>query len=66
MTSDLQKGLEHEKQRQIAAAHIVSLLRNALAMMAVPTREEAYELAEKYELTARDLLDAAYKRARNT
>jgi len=52
--------------KEKAAQRILDMLRNALAMMTVPYREEAYELAKKYELTAKDILDAAYKRARNT
>ena len=66
MTSELQKGLEREKQRMMAAQRILDMLRNSLALMTVPYREEAYELAEKYELPAKDILDAAYRRARNT
>lgn len=52
-------------EKRKAALFIVALLRTPLALLS-PDRQKARELAERYNLTALDLLDAAHKKARDT
>jgi len=50
--------------KEKAALAIVQKLRNPLALVSIPCREEAFELVKKYKLTAKDLLEAAYRNAK--
>jgi len=49
-----------------AARMILNVLRSPIALMTRPTREEALELAERFEVTAADLIELAVGHARNT
>lgn len=57
-------GGEKPFDRDQAVQRVLSILRNPLALMSIPTRQEAYELAHWFEITAADLLEAAVKRTR--
>jgi hypothetical protein len=52
--------------REEAARRVLYALRNPLALMSVPDREEALTLAREHGLTAEDLIQAAHKRAQAT
>jgi hypothetical protein len=49
-----------------AARFILNVLRSPFALLSRPTREEALELAKRFDLTAADLLEHAAEHARNT
>lgn len=49
-----------------AARFILNVLRSPIALLSRPTREEALELATRFEVTAADLIEQAARRARNT
>ena len=49
-----------------AARMILNVLRSPIALMTRPTREEALELAVRFEVTAADLIELAARRARGT
>jgi hypothetical protein len=49
-----------------AARMILNVLRSPIALMSRPTREEALELAKRFEVTAADLVELAVGRARDT
>jgi len=53
---------ETSDQRLLAARAIVRALRNPFAMVSKPDREEVFELARRFDLTALDLLNAAYEK----
>jgi len=48
-----------------AARMILNVLRSPISLMTRPTREEALELAVRFEVTAADLIELAASRARN-
>ena len=49
-----------------AARFILNVLRSPLSLMSRPTREEALELAKRFEITAADLIERAVNQARDT
>ena len=48
-----------------AARFILNVLRSPISLMTRPTREEALELATRFEVTAADLIELAAEWARN-
>ena len=49
-----------------ATRFILNVLRSPIALMTRPMREEALELAKRFEVTAADLIELAAGRARDT
>jgi hypothetical protein len=49
-----------------AARFILNVLRSPISLLSRPTREEALELAKRFEVTAADLIELAAGRARDT
>ena len=49
-----------------AARFILVVLRSPISLMTRPVREEALELAKRFEVTAADLIELAVGRARDT
>jgi len=49
-----------------AIGRILNVLRSPISLMSRPSREEALELATRFEVTATDLLERAAARARDT
>jgi hypothetical protein len=49
-----------------AARFILNVLRSPILLMTRPTREEALELAKRFEVTAADLVELAAGRAKDT
>jgi len=51
--------------REDAIKFILVMLRSPLAMISRPDREEAILLATQFEISAKELLEMAYQKARN-
>jgi hypothetical protein len=51
--------------KQEATAKILYALRNQLIMTCKPDREDALRWADEFGITAKDLLESAYKRAKD-
>lgn len=63
--SELPYGIVSPERDQ-AVTKILYALRSPLVLMSIPDREEVQELAQKFNITAADLLERAVSRARNT
>jgi len=53
-----------ETDRERAVRDVAALVRNPLAAMSVPDRENALALARHFRITAEDLIDATVAQAR--
>ncbi len=56
---------QYKTEAEKAAREVLYLLKSPLALMSIPDRARAYDLANKYGITAVDLLDVATHAARN-